>query len=147
MLQTFWDQVVGRSGEQSTNIWGDDSPIEYLEQGIQKLLKSATNTRYLVIDALDQLPPRFQERLLGWLKTITQSCNLSLAISCRNSHQIGELQVKETFTIEVTTDRNRDDINKYLEKSLDSEFLHRNSELRKNIVDKLSIKADGMLVS
>ncbi|RGP70026.1 ankyrin repeat [Fusarium sporotrichioides] len=145
MLLTFWEQAVGRSDEQSTNIWGDDSPIEYLEQGIQKLLKDSTNTRYIVIDALDQLPSRFQDRLLDWLKTLMQKCDLSLAISCRNSHQIRELQAK-TYSVEVTTDRNRDDINKYLEKSLHSEFLDHNLELRKNVLNKLSEKADGMFL-
>ncbi|ESU08582.1 hypothetical protein FGSG_12239 [Fusarium graminearum PH-1] len=141
MLRTFWDQA---SEKQDIDIWADDSPIEPLEDVVQKLLKDSTVVRYIVIDALDQLPSRFQERLLGWLKATMQKCNLGLAISCRNSHQVRQLQAKETFGIEITTDRNKDDINKYLETSLHSEFLHRNPELRKNIIDKLNAKADGM---
>ncbi|CAG2000223.1 unnamed protein product [Fusarium graminearum] len=143
MLRTFWDQA---SEKRDIDIWADDSPIEPLEDVVQKLLKDSTVARYIVIDALDQLPSRFQERLLGWLKATMQKCNLGLAISCRNSHQVRQLQAKETFWIEITTDRNKDDINKYLETSLHSEFLHRNPELRKNIIDKLNAKADGMFL-
>ncbi|KAL6915593.1 hypothetical protein FSST1_007088 [Fusarium sambucinum] len=142
MLRTFWDQT---SGEQ-TDIWGDDTPIEYLEQVIQKLLQDSKYSRYIVVDALDQLPTSFQERLLDWLKTMMQKFNLSVAISCRNSHQIGELQLNDTFRIEVTTDRNKYDIDKYLEKALDSEFLHRNPKLREELLNELSIKADGMFL-
>ncbi|KAM0406521.1 hypothetical protein ACHAPZ_003285 [Fusarium culmorum] len=143
MLRTFWDQA---SEKQDIDIWADDSPIEPLEEVVQKLLKDSKVARYIVIDALDQLPSRLQERLLGWLKATIQKCNLGLAVNCRNSHQIRQLQAKNTFGIEITTDRNKDDINKYLETSLHSEFLHRNPELRMNVVDELNAKADGMFL-
>ncbi|OBS25862.1 hypothetical protein FPOA_06396 [Fusarium poae] len=143
ILLTFWDQI---SEDQVTDVWGDDSPIEYLEQGVQKLLKDSTKARYIAVDALDQLPMRLQERLLDWLRTTTQKCNLSVAISCRNSDQIGELELKDTFSIEVTTDRNRNDIKIYLEKTLHSDFLDKNPEWRERTFKKLSENANGMFL-
>ncbi|KAK7744365.1 hypothetical protein SLS62_010220 [Diatrype stigma] len=153
MLLTFWEQLVKKAEGRDINTFGNHSPPELIERELLKLLVSTGRDIYIAIDALDQLPSESQYQLINWLNATAKtfqdetSCRLSIALSSRDCSGVDQLYMHKLFSIEVTTERNRRDIELYLEKGLNkSKLLQKSPMLRKKVFDRLNQEADGMFL-
>ncbi|KAI1658394.1 hypothetical protein F4813DRAFT_356663 [Daldinia decipiens] len=147
MLMTFWEQATGEKPS-DTSKTGKDAVNQ-----LHDFLASSQRDIYLVIDALDQLPPYSQQDILKSLGSLVQklkdgtnSCRLSVAISSRDRQDIHQLGTYKRFQIEVTPEKNKRDIERYLGKCLDRPRFEERQELQARVFDYLSKNADGMFL-
>ncbi|KAK5992631.1 Ankyrin repeat domain-containing 50-like protein [Cladobotryum mycophilum] len=104
----------------------------------RNMLMTFWEQAYRLIEGLNTLVQK--------LKDGTSGCRLSVAISSRDYKGIDQLRAHKLVQIEVTVERNKRDIETYLEKNLESAFLQRRPELRKQVFNELNKKADGMFL-
>lgn len=151
ILTTFWEQTINEALDRSTNTYDEYSSLEEMENTLHKLLISSKRDIYIIVDGLDQLPDVTQERVICGFNALARklryemsSYRLSVAISSRHCNCTDELRTRRLFLVQVTAEKNRRDIEKYLEENLKSVLLDGNSQLKRRLLDELAQKADGM---
>ncbi|PKX90549.1 NACHT and TPR domain protein [Aspergillus novofumigatus IBT 16806] len=139
---------------------GDHGSVSTLESAWRTLFvnyflkkESITSSVYLLFDAVDEA---FEEERLPFLqlaKDILDSPNrgrLQLAMVGRPhiSDQLAEALETNVPTIYVTTQKNSADIDRYIKTSIQKSVILRrvSPALRKEIVEKLSVGAEGMFL-
>ncbi|KAL7904673.1 hypothetical protein GGI35DRAFT_484193 [Trichoderma velutinum] len=153
ILNTFWEQMIKETNDRSTNTFDEHSNLEQMENALYKLLISSRRDIYIVFDALDRLPDATQERVINGFNVLAQklryemsSYRLSVAISSRDCNYTEKFRTRQLFLVPVTGEKNKCDIEKYLEENLTSTLLDRNPQLKRKLLDELSKKADGMFL-
>lgn len=151
ILATFWEQTINESRDRTTNTYDEYSSLEEMENTLHELLISSKRDIYIVFDGLDQLPDVTQERVICGFDALARklryemsSYRLSVAISSRHCNCTYELRPRQLFPVQVTAEKNRRDIEQYLEENLRSALLDGNPELKGRLLDELAQKADGM---
>ncbi|KAL6691683.1 hypothetical protein J3F84DRAFT_386166 [Trichoderma pleuroticola] len=74
------------------------------------------------------------------------SYRFSVAISSRHCNCTNELRTRQLFLVQVMAEKNRRDIEKYLEENLRSALLDGNPQLKRQLLDELAKKADGVFL-
>ncbi|KAJ4860638.1 ankyrin repeats (3 copies) domain-containing protein [Trichoderma breve] len=153
ILTTFWEQTLNESRDRSTNTYNEYSSLEEMENFLHEMLISSKRDIYMVIDALDQLPDATQERVICGFNALARklryemsSYRLSVAISSRHCNCTDELRTRRLFLVQVTAEKNRRDIEQYLEENLRSALLDGNPQLKGRLLDELTQKADGIFL-
>ncbi|KAL5088510.1 hypothetical protein Trisim1_006468 [Trichoderma cf. simile WF8] len=153
ILTTFWEQTINEALDRSTNTYDEYSSLEEMENTLHKLLISSKRDIYIIVDGLDQLPDVTQERVICGFNALARklryemsSYRLSVAISSRHCNCTDELRTRRLFLVQVTAEKNRRDIEKYLEENLKSVLLDGNSQLKRRLLDELAQKADGIFL-
>ncbi|APA08452.1 hypothetical protein sscle_04g032220 [Sclerotinia sclerotiorum 1980 UF-70] len=155
MLMTFWEQANNKPEELSVNTFGKDCSLQKIESQLHSLLASSKRDIYIVIDALDQLPPDSQNQLISGLNTMVEILKersggrLSVAISSSDHTGIDQLREHKLFClfpIEVRPEHSKRDIKTYLTQKLQSALFRKHPNLRTQVFDKLIKDADGMFL-
>ncbi|KAM6488331.1 hypothetical protein HDV62DRAFT_347542 [Trichoderma sp. SZMC 28011] len=153
ILTTFWEQTINESSDRTTNTYNEYSSLEETENFLHEMLISSKRDIYIVIDALDQLPNVTQERVICSFNALARklryemsSYRLSVAISSRHCNCTYELRTRRLFPVHVTAEKNRRDIEQYLEENLRSALLDGNPQLKGRLLDELAQKADGIFL-
>ncbi|KAI1475813.1 hypothetical protein F4774DRAFT_428621 [Daldinia eschscholtzii] len=152
MLVTFCEQLLDRENARSSDIYGSRTCDE-IQHKLNGLLAGAQRDAFIVIDALDQLPPEDRRKLLRGLNNLVEErkkkkneFRLAVIISSRDCTGYKTLREHHLLQIHVKPSDNADDIESYLKNKLDSDLFEENPTLRERVLHELSNKADGMFL-
>lgn len=119
-----------------------------LEEVIWELVVARERT-FIILDALDEIPygPDRQEVLDGLGRLIEHNSSLTILLTSRPEHDISDsMRGFEVESLAASQSGVNNDIKLYVEKGLERHprLKHLSSDLKNEIMDTLSSKADGM---